>query len=181
MFSFPVDGFSQPWNTLWKLSQPWTLLQYLDKLQLLVPLTLSESKDQEIPYLISNHVCSRVSVMVLFVFFCSSIACSFFMSILKNSLNSKIKPVVGVFLGKVVGIQHTNLLKWKPKISVFLGITDITCWDIFRNSYYIEPLNIIETLCVFTWVSFRNILISCILLSSFITCLCSIYILKVKF
>ena len=155
-----------------------------------------------------------VSVMILFVFFCSSIRCPFFMSILKNLWNSK-KNLWWVFLGKVLGLQHPNLLKWKPRVSVFLGITDITCWDILQNSCYIESLQITEkfcssplrifqnmayilvislvirnrktfhnfvffynhylfTLCVFTWVSFRNVLRSSILLSSFITCLCSV-------
>ena len=35
------------------------------------------------------------------------------------------KAVTEFFLfGKVVGLQHQNLLKWNPMIIVFLGVTE---------------------------------------------------------
>ena len=109
--------------------------------------------------------------MVHFGFFCSSIAtldpppllCStcltfllnifwtihqeyFFLSILKKFAKLKKEPWWSSF-GKVVGLQHPNLLKWNPKISVLVGVTDIIFWGIFGNSYYMESLQIIDKFC----------------------------------
>ena len=49
------------------------------------------------------------------------------------------------FFGKVVCLQHPNLLKGSPTISVFLGITYIIFCGIFRHSCYIESMQIIDT------------------------------------
>ena len=106
--------------------------------------------------------------MVYFVFFCSSIAtpvplpllCSayitflinifwaihqelFFMSILRRFVKLQQNPWRRSF-GKIVSLQHPNLLKWNPTISVFFGITDIVFWVIFGNSYHMESLQIID-------------------------------------
>ena len=40
--------------------------------------------------------------------------------------------------------------------SVFLGITESSFWWIFRNSYYIESLQIIDKFCIGPWAIFLN-------------------------
>ena len=50
------------------------------------------------------------------------------------------KNRAGVFFDKIVGLNHQNLLTWKPTIIVFLGITEIIISWIFENSYYLEFL-----------------------------------------
>ena len=50
------------------------------------------------------------------------------------------KNRAGVFFDKIVGLNHQNLLTWKPTIIVFLGITEIIISWIFENSYYLELL-----------------------------------------
>ena len=70
----------------------------------------------------------------------------FFLSILKKFTKLKKEPW-GSSFGKIVGLQHPNLLTWDPKLSVFLGVTDIIFWGIFGNSYYMESLQIIDKFC----------------------------------
>ena len=48
------------------------------------------------------------------------------------------------FFGKVIGLQHVNLLKWNPTVSVFHGVTEIIFWWIIQNSYYMQSLQIID-------------------------------------
>ena len=114
----------------------------------------------------------RVFVMLHFGFFCSVIATFegssavllltfllnvfwaihqelFFLPILKKN------PWWSSF-GKVVGLQHPSLLKWNPKISVFLGVTDIVFWGIFGYSYYMESLQIIVKFCSSHLMVFLN-------------------------
>ena len=79
----------------------------------------------------------------------------FFLSILKKFAKLKKEPWWSSF-GKVVGLQHPNLLKWNPKISVFLGVTDIIFWGIFGNSYYMESLQIIDKFCSSHLMIFLN-------------------------
>ena len=52
-------------------------------------------------------------------------------TIKKQNKTKQKKNRDGVFLsffGKVVGLQHQNLLKWNPKMGVFLDITEIIFW-----------------------------------------------------
>ena len=103
-----------------------------------------------------------------FVFFCSSISTPFsrpllystcltslhnmfwaiqqelfFISILKEFTKLQERKTVMEFLfSKVIGSHHPNLLKWNPRMSVFLGITEILIWWTFQNSYYMESLRI---------------------------------------
>ena len=58
--------------------------------------------------------------------------------------NCQIPKKKTVFLGKVVGFQNLNLLKWNSTIRVFLGITEIIFWCIIENSYYMESFKIID-------------------------------------
>ena len=60
----------------------------------------------------------------------------------KKTTKSKKKNRRGV--GKVVGLQHPDLLKWNPTISVFLGITEIIFSGILFISYIMESLQIID-------------------------------------
>ena len=115
-----------------------------------------------------------------FVFFCSSISTPFprsllyntcltslhnmfwaiqhellFMSILKEFTKLQERKTVMEFLfSKVIGSHHPNLLKWNPRMSVFLGITEILIWWTFQNSYYLESLQNFYNF--FPWVTFSN-------------------------
>ena len=65
----------------------------------------------------------------------------FFISILKEFTKLQERKTVMEFLfSKVIGSHHPNLLKWNPRMSVFLGITEILIWWTFQNSYYLESL-----------------------------------------
>ena len=75
-----------------------------------------------------------------------------FMSILRKF--SKLRK--NIFFGKVVGLQHPNLLKGNPAMSVFLSIVEIIFWWIFQNSYYMESLQIIDKFCSSPLVIFLN-------------------------
>ena len=66
-----------------------------------------------------------------------------FMSILNKFAKLQERKTVMEFLfSKVIGSHHPNLLKWNPRMSVFLGITEILIWWTFQNSYYMESLRI---------------------------------------
>ena len=123
------------------------------------------------------------------------------LSILKKFAELKKEPWWSSF-GKAVGLQHPNLLKRNPKMSVLLGVTDIIFWGISGNSYYMESLQIIDKFCsshllIFLNMaylqsqrsykkpkdiqsslhflsprSFHKVLIFCILLSNFLTGSC---------
>ena len=58
--------------------------------------------------------------------------------------------------GKVVGLQHPDLLKWNSQISVLLGVTNIIFWGIFRSSYYMESLQMIDKFCSSHLMIFLN-------------------------
>ena len=76
----------------------------------------------------------------------------FFMSILTKNKSSNL----WISFGKIVGLQHPNLLQWNSTISVFLGITDIIFWDIFGNSYHIKSFQIIDKSCLIPLMIFLN-------------------------
>ena len=81
----------------------------------------------------------------------------FFMSILKKFVKLQKKKTRWSYFGKVVGLQHPNLLKWNATIRVFLVITDIMFWGIFRNSNYMEPLQITDKFCSSSSVIFQHV------------------------
>ena len=64
----------------------------------------------------------------------------FFRSLLKKFAKLQRKKPWWRFFGKVVSLQHPNLVKWNPTISIFLGITEIIFWFIFQNSYYMTEI-----------------------------------------
>ena len=143
-------------------------------------------------------LCSTCLTFLLNVFLTIHLV---FLSILKKFTELKKEPWWSSF-GKVVGLQHPNLLKRNPKMSVLLGVTDIIFWGISGNSYYMESLQIIDKFCsshllIFLNMaylqsqrsykkpkdiqsslhflsprSFHKVLIFCILLSNFLTGSC---------
>ena len=62
----------------------------------------------------------------------------------KKKTNKRNAMMIFFSFGKVVGLQHLNLLKWNPMVSVFHGVTEIIFWWIIQNSYYIESLQMID-------------------------------------
>ena len=97
----------------------------------------------------------------MFCFFCSSLTFLlniiwaihqelFFMSILikfaKLKKKKKKNPALELFW-KSRWHKHPHLLKCNPTISFILEITVIIFWGIFRNSYYIESLQITDKFC----------------------------------
>ena len=63
---------------------------------------------------------------------------------------------IEVFFGKFVRLPHPNLLKWKPTMNAFLGITEIMFWWVFQSSYCMESLQIIDKFCLSLSVIFLN-------------------------
>ena len=80
----------------------------------------------------------------------------FFLPFLKKICQTpKKKNRDELFFGKVIGLQHRNLLKWNFTISVFLGITEIIFWCIFENNY-MESWEIIDEFYLRSLVIFLN-------------------------
>ena len=60
----------------------------------------------------------------------------------------------GFLFGNVVSLQRRNLLKSNP--TIIFGITEISFWWIFQNSYYMESLQIIDKFFPSFLVIFSN-------------------------